>query len=233
MRSRKASRPATDRAVREPRAGFSAGQLRDRKAYTTSLPSVHRVEITRFAKSGGPLTKVIKLAADGSIKSDGSACMMSSGTAERVRIGSARELADLIGSLRPFEAIALGALRGKLSKVRVVTKSNLNGANHTIARDRSHIVYRKGKPAVVLLDFDQKGMPRGVAAKIWKLGGWRRSRSLDRFHFVGRVPQLPLSRALIYRLSRHSRAFAECVARLTPLAMLFVINGELCFACGA
>jgi hypothetical protein len=35
------------------------------------------MQITLFAKGGGPLTKRIYLAPDGSLKSDGSACVMS------------------------------------------------------------------------------------------------------------------------------------------------------------
>jgi hypothetical protein len=38
-------------------------------------------EFTIFAKSGGPLTKRISLAPDGSVKSDGAACVMAHGAA--------------------------------------------------------------------------------------------------------------------------------------------------------
>lgn len=41
MAPRTARRPAADKAARRPSAGFSAGQLRDREAYTTSLLSVY------------------------------------------------------------------------------------------------------------------------------------------------------------------------------------------------
>jgi hypothetical protein len=72
-------------------------------------------EFTVFAKSGGPLTKRISLAADGSLKSDGSACVMAQGAARRVHITSVSDLARLIERLQPNEALALGALRAGLA----------------------------------------------------------------------------------------------------------------------
>ena len=45
-----------------------------------------RAELTVFEKSGGPLTKHIRLSPDGSVKSDGSACLMASGVAHRLRL---------------------------------------------------------------------------------------------------------------------------------------------------
>jgi hypothetical protein len=104
---------------------------------------------------------------------DGSACVMSHGTAERVKVTSVGGLATLIGTLRPNQAIALGALRAGLpNKVDVVTEKKLNGVVRPdiIARTSANITY-KG-PAFALLDFDTKGMPPAVAAKIKKLGGF-------------------------------------------------------------
>ena len=122
-------------------------------------------EIAIFAKSGGPLTKRISLAADGSLKSDGSACVMARGTARRVRIIGAGDFGALIEQLQVNEAITLGALRvGLADPVQVVTKQKLNGAPNVIARTGADIVYRKG-PALALLDFDTKGMPRDVAPR--------------------------------------------------------------------
>ena len=46
--------------------------------------AVHgRIELVVFSKTGGPLTKRIALTADGHIASDGSACTMARGRAER------------------------------------------------------------------------------------------------------------------------------------------------------
>jgi hypothetical protein len=130
------------------------------------------VELTRLTKTDGPLTKRISLNADGTLLSDGSACLMSHGTAERVRITSVDELALLIGNLEPSQAIALGALRpGLPNKVEIVAKSKLNGSGRkdVIARTKTELVYCS--PALALLDFDSKAMPEAVAAQIRDLGG--------------------------------------------------------------
>jgi hypothetical protein len=90
-------------------------------------------EITVFVKSGGPLTKRISLSASGSVASDGSACLMSGGTARRVAVADIQQFAALIGELPPNEALALGALRAGLpDQVKVVTKAKLlNGGPST------------------------------------------------------------------------------------------------------
>src|SRR5262249_52518751 len=130
-------------------------------------------EFTVFAKSGGPLTKRISLAADGLLKSDGSCCVMAHGAARRVHITSVSEFARLIERLRSNEAIALGALRAGLADlVQVVTKQKLNGAPNVIARTGADIVYRKGQPALALLDFDTKGMPGGIVTALRQHGGY-------------------------------------------------------------
>ena len=72
------------------------------------------LEITGIAKSSGPLTKRIFLGEDGGLISDGSACIMSAGTARRLRFGELADVAASIGSLEPHEAIALGRLRDDL-----------------------------------------------------------------------------------------------------------------------
>ena len=80
--------------------------------------STPHAEITLFEKSDGPLTKRISLAADGSVKSDGSACVMARGTARRVRIANVKQLATLIEQLPQNQAIALGALRTGLARTK-------------------------------------------------------------------------------------------------------------------
>ena len=51
------------------------------------------IEITKFSKSGGPLTKRISLKPDGTLHSDGSACVMVAGTARRARFDDLGALA--------------------------------------------------------------------------------------------------------------------------------------------
>jgi hypothetical protein len=131
--------------------------------------------ITTFTKIGGPLTKRISLASDGSINADGSACVMAYGVAQRTRLGGVGDLAELLDQLRFDQAIALGRIRGGLpEKVEVTTKARLNGAAapNLIARTSNDIVYRAGQQALALLDYDTKGMPREIADKLDQLGGF-------------------------------------------------------------
>jgi hypothetical protein len=133
------------------------------------------IELTVFTKAGGPLTKRISLAANGSIVSDGSACTMMKGEARRVKIAGIDDLATLIERLRFDQAIALGTLRPDLpDEVTIVTKDKINGQERPdlIARTNSDIVYQKGRRAFVLFDYDMKGMPPEVADKIAALGGF-------------------------------------------------------------
>jgi hypothetical protein len=130
------------------------------------------IEITIFTKAGGPLTKRISLAADDSVKSDGSACVMGRGQARRVVIAGIVELGALIERMGSNEALALGALENTLPDlVEVVTKRKLNGAApNVIARTAEALSYRKGELAFALLDFDSKGMPDDVRAELRRHG---------------------------------------------------------------
>jgi hypothetical protein len=179
----------------------SKGSYPSRSSSKGAAGSKARPEITLFEKSDGPLTKRISLAADGSIKSDSSACLMARGTARRVEVANIQQFAALI-ELPPNQAIALGALRAGLQdEVKVVTKAKLlNGVAQPdiIARTGDNIVYREGLPAFALLDFDTKGMPPDVAAELKRLGGfWKALRSvLPALHDVAHVTRCSTSAGL-------------------------------------
>ena len=131
-------------------------------------------EITLFEKEGGPLTKRIWIE-EGEVRSDGSPCSMSRGSAVRFRFSDMHSLNALIVGMRQCEALALGALRPDLpDEVTIVTKAKLNGAAQpgVIARTGSNIIYREKLPAPVLLDFDTKGMPPEVANRLDAAGGF-------------------------------------------------------------
>ncbi len=136
------------------------------------------IEITRLAKTGGPLTKRISLNAEGKLISDGSACVMSRGHAQRVHLDCLSQFADLVQELEPNEAIALGALRTDLpERVEVTTQDRLAKLNGTappglIARTGAHIAYEAARPALALIDVDTKGMPAEVKARIKDIGGF-------------------------------------------------------------
>src|SRR5712691_2664976 len=84
------------------------GRIQDDLAQAAMSPPI---EITLLAKAGGPLTKRISLAADGSLKSDGSACLMGGGDARRAQFSDLHAFADCIGNLAQHQAVALGSLR--------------------------------------------------------------------------------------------------------------------------
>lgn len=126
-----------------------------------------KIEITVFDKAGGPLTKVISLNAEGKVDSDGSACVMTKGSARRVVIADVGGFAELIGGLRPYQGIALGAMRKDLpDEVDIVIKAKLNGKKGVIARTREYFSFREGKLALAPIDFDREGMPDDVEERI-------------------------------------------------------------------
>jgi hypothetical protein len=131
------------------------------------------IEVTGFVKYNGALTKRISLNPDGSLKSDGSACVMSQGIARRIELSSLQQFADLISGLGSSEAITLGTLRDDLpGEVRVVARHRLNGAAGVIARTQDFIGFRPGAPAFALADFDTKGMPAAIRSRVEELGGF-------------------------------------------------------------
>jgi hypothetical protein len=134
------------------------------------------LEIALLRKAGNlPLTKRISLGPDGSsLVSHSNACFMSRGFARRFRFANLVELAEVIESFGPDEALALGSLRPDLpARVEVVAKHQLNASSRPdlIARTKDFFVYRRGEPALALIDFDQKGMPDSVAEAIRRCGG--------------------------------------------------------------
>jgi hypothetical protein len=108
------------------------------------------IEITVFEKTGGPLTKKINLD-NGKVVSDGSACVMSEGTARRVVIDNIEALASLINGMKSNEAYALGHIvDGQPTVCRVVTKEKLNGGMPgTIARTQDYLAFTSGAPGLV------------------------------------------------------------------------------------
>jgi hypothetical protein len=98
---------------------------------------------------------------------------MSQGRAERFGFDTAQQLADLIGSLGPSQALALGALPLGQDEYEVNTKARLNGAPvaGVVARSNEFFTYRSGAPAWALLDFDMKGMPEPMVRRLEATGG--------------------------------------------------------------
>src|SRR5258708_4659627 len=98
--------------------------------------------------NGGPLTKRIYLDENGALKSDGSACIMTRGTARRVAISCVRQLGELIAGLKSNQAIALGSLRpGLPDEVKIATRRAINGATgpDVISRTADNFQFRPGQ----------------------------------------------------------------------------------------
>ncbi len=162
----------------------------------TVAPNAPPFEITGFAKADGPLTKRISLDASGKIVSDGSACVMNAGVACRVTLNGMADLASLIGRLESNHAIALGVLRFDVAdRAQITTKNRLNGhvRPDLIARTTDYIHYRQDQRAICLLDYDTKGMPADVAARIKSVGGFGAA-------LVSAIPEL----ATVARVMRRS-----------------------------
>jgi hypothetical protein len=123
-------------------------------------------EITIFEKDKqGPLTKKIWLE-NGKARSDGSPCSMARGSAQRFCFSDLHQLSSRIVNMRACEALSLGALiESAPNRVAVVTAAKINGADNAITRTLDYLGFREA-PSLALLDFDLKGMPDGIRAKI-------------------------------------------------------------------
>jgi hypothetical protein len=149
-------------------------QIDDVRGQRNAHPG-NQPEIVLLTKVGGPLTKQIRLDQDGRIESDGSACVMSRGTAHRTPVSDIEQLGALIGMVRSDQAIALGSLRAGLPhEVEIATKRAINGDARPgiISRTADNIVFRPGQQGFVLLDYDTKGMPSEVAERLDREGGF-------------------------------------------------------------
>jgi hypothetical protein len=140
-----------------------------------SSPLFH---ITVLHKHGaGPMSKRISLGADGRLISDGSACVMTRGTAARAEV-TLDGLVALLPRLPSCEALSLGALLRDLpDTVNLVTKDELQKLNgvappNIIARTAHFIYHRPDEPALLLLDYDQKAMTPEVKLRIDAAGGF-------------------------------------------------------------
>ena len=131
-------------------------------------------QVTLIKKCGpSPLmSKRISLDEQGALRSDGSHCLMVKGTAVRAPASTAIDLAEIIAGCCSEEAIALGALKDGLpNSVPITVPAKIEDNPGAITRSRDFIDYRPGKPAWSLIDFDTKGMPAHVGARIEATGG--------------------------------------------------------------
>jgi hypothetical protein len=134
------------------------------------------ITISVFTKDGGPLTKHISLDDDGQLKSDGSECRMAKGSVRLAHLTSMDALAALLGSLQQNEAIALGTVQtDRLSQagtasVLCARDLPLDASQGLIARTLDHMSFRAGTPALLLVDYDSKGLADDLRLQIREVG---------------------------------------------------------------
>jgi hypothetical protein len=166
--------------IKAQTAGFGSAPQPDPEPAPSPAPTIDLVtdpsiaQITVLAKAG-PLTKRLWIDADGKVASDSSQCSLGRGKAVRCDVPTISDLAQLIDRLESHHALTMGSLRPNLPNlVEVTTKDALDGSTaiDLIARTQDYLIYRKGVPAYVMLDFDRKGMPAAVKERISKMGGF-------------------------------------------------------------
>lgn len=126
-----------------------------------------------FQKVDGPLSKRIELGPEGNPLSDGSECRMAEGKACNTSFEGLSGLAAILSGMKGENALALGTIlgRGDGDIVSVTVKGRLSNDEDTIARTKDHLIFAEGEPGLLLIDFDQKGMPKNVADQLVELGG--------------------------------------------------------------
>jgi hypothetical protein len=136
------------------------------------------IEVSLFTKSDGVCTKRISLA-NGEVISDASACAISMGNASRVRVDdlegdtTLQAIATLLRDLRSNTALCLGRLvESVCDHPRVVTerRRKQRPAPDLIARTQLFLKFASDEPALMLLDFDRKGIPPEIMERIDRLG---------------------------------------------------------------
>jgi len=131
-----------------------------------------QITLIKKTKPTSVMSKRIFLDSAGALCSDGTECLMVEGTATRVTAETAAQLAHIVAGCGSNEAIALGSLDNKLpDSVGVTVRGRLHEQSGAITRSREYIDYRAGIPAWVLIDYDTKGMPEHISARIEQEGG--------------------------------------------------------------
>jgi hypothetical protein len=169
------------------------------------------------------LTKRVHLAQDGTIANDSTDCRMSRGIMHRTSLPDWRDFAAVIEETPNNVAYALGTMRADLpASIHLVAKVEPQSEKPGFAtRTRGTIQYRD-EPGLVLLDFDTKGIPEDVRARLRSLGGFcaaieavcagialagyiRRSQRAPAYFIVRRARRIVPAASTFMFLSRTSR----------------------------
>ena len=119
------------------------------------------IHFTIIESNTGAITKMISRQPDGDVLSDGSACRVIRGTAQRRLVADAAEFANLIGTMPANTAVVMGQLRADLpDTVDVVPAATLARitpqAAPTISRTQEFLTYAAKTSAWLLIDVDGK-----------------------------------------------------------------------------
>ena len=133
------------------------------------------IELTVFNKTGGLLTKKIELIADKVVERriglhDGARPRQAGDARPRRRTGGA----DRTSELEPSHCARFVARRTcpTRSTSSPSARSPRGPVKSTVARTGENLVYRPGQAALVLFDYDMKGMPPSVALQLKVTGGF-------------------------------------------------------------
>jgi hypothetical protein len=155
------------------------------------------IRLTRVKKAGlALLSKRIELGDDGRPVSDGAPCAMTSGAATRVVLDSsapATVLAALILDLGSHEALILGDHVVEDDSIEIIKAAHADPSKGRYGRTLETFRFRDGEPAVLPLDFDQKGISESARALIESFGG-----------FEGAITSLISSYPTLARVTRAS-----------------------------
>lgn len=162
----KATRKATSaKATPSPAAPSPAPRVKAAKPVTTQGPALHFTVFTSTEPER--LTKVLSLNRDGTLNKQSSAGMMR-GLAQRLQALNLAELAQILETLTPDQAVSWGICQQEhvaIAPERDAQDAHAGqavltepGAPAAISRTRQHFAYPRG-PGVMMLDHD--GCPNG------------------------------------------------------------------------
>jgi hypothetical protein len=116
------------------------------------------IRLTLFRQASGILTKTISLLPTGELYKDASTCAMSAGIFITLSIDHIRELPGILARVKKNECLAYGVCSVRPDG-KVVSQNKAR--NGDITRTKDTFIYKKGQPALFMLDYDG---PPGVPA---------------------------------------------------------------------
>lgn len=139
--------------------------------------------LTVIRSEHGTISKVIRKGRDGNLESDSSLCWVTDGWIGTVALDSLEQLAGLLNRLTSTHALVLGALAGvplrqskRLKTARwyadAVAEYGAEEVDRYVrTRTQEHCYFPDDAPGFLLIDYDPRGMPEAVRARLKAAGG--------------------------------------------------------------